>query len=93
MRRRYFIMLSSCSKNNSSWEFLLWCSGNKSNYYHEDVGWIPGLTQCVEDPALLRLWYRLAAVALIQPLAWELSYASGAALKKEKVVDTCLGTD
>ena len=36
------------------------------------------------DLALLWLWYRLAAVALIQPLAWEPPYATGAALKKKK---------
>ena len=36
---------------------------------HEDVGSIPGLAQCVGDPALLWLWHRLAAVALIQPPA------------------------
>ena len=30
------------------------------------------------------LWYRLAAVALIPPLAWELLFATGAALKKKK---------
>ena len=36
------------------------------------------------DPALLWLWCRLAAVAQIRPLAWELPYAAGAALKKEK---------
>ena len=33
------------------------------------------------DPALLWLWYRLAAAAPIQPLAWELPHAAGAALK------------
>ena len=36
------------------------------------------------DPALLWLWYRLAAVALIGPLAWESPYASGVALKKKE---------
>ena len=36
------------------------------------------------DPELLWLWWRPAAVALIQPLAWELPYASGMALKKQK---------
>ena len=33
---------------------------------------------------LLWLWCRLAAVALIGPLAWELPYAAGVALKKKK---------
>ena len=33
------------------------------------------------DPALLWLWCRPAAIALIQPLTWELLYASGVALK------------
>ena len=31
------------------------------------------------------LWYRLAVIALIQPLAWELSYAVGVALKSKKI--------
>ena len=33
------------------------------------------------DPALLWPWRRLAAVTQIPPLAWELPYAAGAALK------------
>ena len=36
------------------------------------------------DLKLLWLWYRAAAAALIQPLAWELPYAMGVALKKKK---------
>ena len=36
------------------------------------------------DLALLWLWYRLAAVALIRPLAWEPPYAVGVALNKSK---------
>ena len=36
------------------------------------------------DPKLLWLWHRLAAIALIRPLAWELPYASGAALKRQR---------
>ena len=36
------------------------------------------------DPTLLWLWYRLAPVALIQLLAWELPYAMGVTLKKQK---------
>ena len=67
--------------------------------FHEDVGSIPGLTQgsglavscgvgcrCGSDSALLWLWRRPAAVAPIQPLAWELVFAVGWALegKEEK---------
>ena len=36
------------------------------------------------DPALLWLWCRPAAAALIRPLGWEPSYAMGMALKKQK---------
>ena len=36
------------------------------------------------DPVLLWLWCRPAVVALIRPLAWELPYALGAALKQGK---------
>ena len=33
---------------------------------------------------MLWLWRRQAAVAMIRPLAWELPYAAGAALKSKK---------
>ena len=36
------------------------------------------------DLALLWLWHRPVAIALIGPLAWESPYARGAALEKEK---------
>ena len=63
---------------------------------HEDDGSIPGsmsrgsgvAVSCGVgrrrglDPALLWLWGRLVATALIRPLAWQFSYAMGAALKK-----------
>ena len=39
--------------------------------------------RCGSDPALLWLWRRLAAVALIGPLAWEPPYAVGAAVKSK----------
>ena len=48
---------------------------------HEDVSWVPGFTQWVEDPVLLWLWCRPAAAALTRPLAWEPPYVLGAALK------------
>ena len=40
--------------------------------------------RCSSDPALLRLWRRLAATALIGPLAWEPPYAASVALKRQK---------
>ena len=39
--------------------------------------------RCGCDLALLWLWYRLAATAPSQPLAWELSYAVGTVLEKK----------
>ena len=40
--------------------------------------------RCSSDPELLWLWP--AAIAPIQPLAWELRYATGAAIKKKKKI-------
>ena len=66
---------------------------------HEDVGSIPGHALQVSDLALpwavvqvtdmtqivlLWLWRRPAAAPPIQPLVWELPYASGMALKRKK---------
>ena len=48
---------------------------------HEDVGSSPDLAQWIRDLAFLWLRCRPATVALIRPLAWELPYAMGVALK------------
>ena len=40
--------------------------------------------RCDSDPALLWLWCRLAAGALIQPLDWEPPYAIGCGPKKKR---------
>ena len=50
----------------------------------EVTGLIPGLAQWVKELALLWLWCRLAATALIRPLAWEPPYAADSALKGQK---------
>ena len=41
--------------------------------------------RCSSDPMLLWLWCRPAAEALIGPLAWELPYAAGTALKSRYI--------
>ena len=48
------------------------------------MGSISGLIQWVKDTTLLWLWCRLTAAVLIQLLAWELPYATGAALIRQK---------
>ena len=61
---------------------------------HEDSGFDPwphsvgwGSSRCGLDPMLLQLWCRLAAVALIGSLAWELPYAAPAALKNKNKIE------
>ena len=63
---------------------------------HEDTGSTPGHGSPIamscgvgcrygSDPTLLWLWYRPAATPSIRPLAWEIPYAMGVALKSKKI--------
>ena len=70
--------------NESDWE--PWCC--RFDPWPHSVGWGSGIAvscgvvqRCSSDPTLLWLWHRSAAIALIQPLAWEPPYATGVALK------------
>ena len=79
---------------------LFSCLGTKRS-----VGLIPCLVQWVKHPVLLQvaayvtdapknllllwLWHRLATAAPFQPLAWELPYATCAALKRKRKKKVC----
>ena len=74
----------------------MWLSRLRTPYsVREDVGSIPGLARWAKDPLmwlgsgvakdpLMWLWYRLAAAALILPLAQELAYVICVAIKQNK---------
>ena len=68
-------------------EFLLWLSLNEPDWYPWGCRFDPW-PWCCREPwgrfGLLWLWCRLAAAALIWPLAWKLPYAMHVALKRQK---------
>ena len=47
--------------------------------------------RCGPDPLLLWLWRRLAAAALIPPLAWKLPNGAGIAVKRKKEKKDIMG--
>ena len=62
-------------------EFPLWLRRLRTQHDNsKDAGSIPGFSQWVK---LLRLWHGLAAAAPIQPLAQQLPYTRGPALKRK----------
>ena len=85
-------------------EFSLWPIGSESDRYPRGCRfdpwprlehWESGVAvscgvgcRCGSDPALLWLWRRPAATALIWPLAWEPPYAAGAAQENGKKTTT-----
>ena len=56
-------------------------SGLRIHHSHELCCWLQ--TRCL-DPMSLWLWYKPAAAALIRPLAWDLPYVTGSALKSKQ---------
>ena len=83
-----------------AWEFPLRLRGSKPNQYPREwkfdpwscsMAWGSGIAVSCGvgcrhglDPELLWQWCRLAATALISPLAWKLLYVTYVALKSKK---------
>ena len=77
--------------NKDHLEFPLWLSWLKTwRSVCEDVGLISGLAEWIKLLVLLKLWCRPMAAAPIRPLAWELPYVAGAAMKKGTLVSSSL---
>ena len=85
---------------NKNLEFPLWLRGLRTwlvsvRMQVQSLSLLSGLStqhchscgvghRCILDLALLWLWHRPAAAALIHPLAWKLPYDTGVAQKKTK---------
>ena len=91
---------AAASGNTPGQEFWLWLSGLRTclvslRMQVQSLALLSGLriwpclklqrrSQMWLDVALLWLWHRRTAAALIQPLAWKHPYATGMALKRKK---------
>ena len=77
-------MFRGCSpkKKDTPWSVCRGSAVTNPTSVLEDTGSIPGLAQGSQIKDLVLP--RLAAAAPIRPLAWELPYAAGAALKKKR---------
>ena len=100
-KQKFFLKNPKVSNFKILWSSHCGAAETNLTGNHEVVGLIPGLAQVGRgsgvtmscgvgcrlgcDLALLWLWWRPAAVALIPPLAWESLYAAGAALKSKKI--------
>ena len=65
-------------KTKPRWEFPLWPSRLRT-WHSRSVG-----RRCGSDPGMLWLWCRPAAAAPLPPIAWELLFAAGRAVKTKK---------
>ena len=72
-----------CSQKKNLWSSCYGSVVTNPTSIHEDTGSSLDPTQWVKDLVLLWLWCRLAAAALIGPLAWELPYAIGVGPKRK----------
>ena len=84
-RNSVYSLLISVRKTRGKkiWEFPVWLSRLRTwHSVREDVGLIPGLAPWVKDPAFATSCCG-CGIDQIWPLAWELPYASGVALKRK----------
>ena len=98
----YHVINTNDRSKNFVGEFPLWLSRLQTwlvsmRMWVQSLAWLSELRsiavsfgeghRCSLDLALMWLWYKSAAVALIWSLAWELPYITDAALKKNLFLD------